>query len=580
MNLAQSLLTALKDHGARQIFGIPGDFVLPFFKVIEESAILPLYTLSHEPAVGFAADAAARISGAPGVAAVTYGAGALNMVNAVAGAYAEKSPLVVISGGPGRGESASGLLLHHQAKRLDSQLQIYREITCDQTRLDDTVRAPADIARVLASCLRETRPVYIEVPRDMPLMPCAAVVREAPTPVDADALNACVTEILARLAGAHRPVLMVGVEVRRFGQETAVAELAARLGIPVVTSFMGCGLLAESATPPLGTYLGTAGSPEITELVENADALFLLGVILSDTNFGVSRRQIDFRHTIHAGDRQVTLGFHAYSEIPLASLIEALLARSQPRATAAAQPRMQHAPCPAGLISDDQPIVPDDIARAINDLMATHGRMPLAVDVGDCLFTSMNIDHTHRVAPGYYATMGFGVPAGLGLQAASGRRALILVGDGAFQMTGWELGNCARYGWDPIVVVFNNAAWGMLQSFQPESAFNRLGEWNFASMAAGMGGDGMRARTRAELADALERAVATRGKFQLIEAMIPPGELSATLKRYVAGVRRVAAGNTNARPGIETLALARVSGHSCSERRASAGVSFFVPSFS
>ena len=546
MNLAQSLLHALKDHGARQIFGIPGDFVLPFFKVIEESAILPLYTLSHEPAVGFAADAAARIAGGLGVAAVTYGAGALNMVNAVAGAYAEKSPLVVISGGPGRGESASGLLLHHQAKRLDSQLQIYREITCDQTRLDDAARAPADIARVLASCLRETRPVYIEVPRDMPLMPCAAVVREAVTPVDTDALDACVTEILACLKAALRPVLMVGVEVRRFGQETAVAELAARLGIPVVTSFMGCGLLAESATPPLGTYLGSAGAPEITELVENADALFLLGVILSDTNFGVSRRQIDFRHTIHAGDRQVTLGFHAYAEIPLTALIEALLARAAPRATAAAQPRLQHAPCSAGLIGDDQPIVPDDIARAINDLMATHGRMPLAVDVGDCLFTSMNIDHTHRVAPGYYATMGFGVPAGLGLQAASGRRALILVGDGAFQMTGWELGNCARYGWDPIVVVFNNAAWGMLQSFQPESAFNRLGEWNFASMAAGMGGDGMRARTRAELADALARAVATRGKFQLIEAMIPPGELSATLKRYVAGVRRVAAGNASA----------------------------------
>ena len=107
MNLAQSLLFALKDHGVRQIFGIPGDFVLPFFKVIEDSAILPLYTLSHEPAVGFAADAAARISAAPGVAVVTYGAGALNMVNAVAGAYAEKSPLVVISGGPGEESRAA-----------------------------------------------------------------------------------------------------------------------------------------------------------------------------------------------------------------------------------------------------------------------------------------------------------------------------------------------------------------------------------------------------------------------------------------------------------------------------------------
>ena len=547
MNLAESLLLALKQHGARQIFGIPGDFVLPFFKVIEESAILPLYTLSHEPALGFAADAAARISGAPGVAAVTYGAGALNMVNAVAGAFAEKSPLVVISGGPGRGESGSGWLLHHQAKRLDSQLQIYREITCDQTRLDDAARAPADIARVLASCLRDARPVYIEVPRDMSMVACAAVVPLAPLPVDQEALAACVTDILERLAAARRPVLMVGVEVRRFGQEAALAALATRLAIPVVTSFMGCGLLAESATPPLGAYLGMAGSPEVTELVENADALFLLGVILSDTNFGVSQRQIDLRHTIHANDRQVTLGYHTYSDIPLAALIEALLARTavKPiRTLAGERPPRQHTPCPSGLVADDQTIAPDDIARAINDLMARHGRMPLAVDVGDCLFTSMDIDHTHRVAPGYYATMGFGVPAGLGLQAASGRRALILVGDGAFQMTGWELGNCLRYGWDPIVVIFNNAGWGMLQCFQPESAFNHLGEWNFASMAAGMGGDGMRARTRKELADALEKAVATRGRFQLIEAMIPSGELSATLRRYVVGVRRVSAERT------------------------------------
>jgi TPP-dependent 2-oxoacid decarboxylase len=73
-----------------KIFGIPGDFVLPFFKVIEESRILPHYTLSHEPDVGFAADAAARYHCGLGVAVVTFGAGAFNLVNAIAGAYAER----------------------------------------------------------------------------------------------------------------------------------------------------------------------------------------------------------------------------------------------------------------------------------------------------------------------------------------------------------------------------------------------------------------------------------------------------------------------------------------------------------
>jgi len=194
---------------------------------------------------------------------------------------------------------------------------------------------------------------------------------------------------------------------------------------------------------------------------------------------------------------------------------------------------------PRGLLADEATIAPNDIATAVNDLMAAHGKLPIASDMGDCLFTAMDIEHTALVAPGYYATMGYGVPAGLGLQAATGQRPLILVGDGAFQMTGWELGNCRRYGWDPIVLVFNNASWEMLRTFQPESGFNNLDDWGFAAMAAGMGGDGVRVQTRRELQAALEKAIATRGRFQLVEIMIPRGVLSQTLQRFVAGVKRL-----------------------------------------
>lgn len=536
MNLAESLLHALAAHGARQIFGIPGDFALPLFKVIEESGILPLYTLSHEPSVAFAADATARMNCAPGVVAVTYGAGALNVVNAVAGAYAEKSPVVVVSGGPGKGEAATGLLLHHQAKTLDSQASIFREITCAQARLDDAERAPQEIARVLARCLAESRPVYLEVPRDMVRVPCAPVVPLAPRAVDEEALAACVDDVLGRLRSASAPMLMVGVEVRRFGLEARVASLAACLGLPVVTSIMGRGLLAEAAAPPLGTYLGVAGDPELTRRVEESDALFLLGEIISDTNFGVSVRQIDLRRTIRALDGEVSLGHHIYPDVPLAAFVDALLARATPLAAPAPAAPAHY---PRGMPADDAPIEPRDIACAVNDLMAVHGRMPIAVDVGDCLFTALDIDHTALIAPGYYASMGFGVPAGIGLQAATGERPLILVGDGAFAMTGWELGNCARYGFDPVVIVFNNRSWEMLRTFQPESRFNDLPEWHFAAAASALGGDGVRVHTRRELAAALARAQASRGRFHLIEAMMPRGVLSPTLARFVAGVKRL-----------------------------------------
>ncbi|MGZ5661039.1 MAG: thiamine pyrophosphate-dependent enzyme, partial [Usitatibacter sp.] len=243
------------------------------------------------------------------------------------------------------------------------------------------------------------------------------------------------------------------------------------------------------------------------------------------------------RKTIQALDERVTLGYHTYPNVPLGPLVDAMLARP---AAARTPPEFPGTVYPRKLALDEGPITPGDIATAINDLMAAHGRMPIAADMGDCLFTAMDIENTALVAPAYYATMGFGVPAGLGLQAATGERPLILVGDGAFQMTGWELGNCPRYGWDPIVAVFNNKGWGMLRTFQPESRFNDLGDWNFARLADGLGGRGARVSTRRELWSALESAVAERGRFQLIEAMIPEGVLSPTLKRFVAGVRRLA----------------------------------------
>ncbi len=541
MQLAEALLYALRDAGAREVFGIPGDFALPLFEVIERTRILRLYTLSHEPAVGFAADGATRFHGGIGVAAITYGAGAFNLVNSVAGAYAERSPLVVLSGAPSRAERSSGLLVHHQARTLDSQLNVYREITCDQAVLDDPVTAADDIARVLRNCREHSQPVYLEIPRDMVAVEINAVPELPPSPLDADAVEAAALEVMGRLAAARSPVLMVDAEIRRYGIEAEVADLAQRLGIPVVTTFMGRGLLTESANPPLGAYIGVAGQPEITKLVETSDALFLLGVILSDTNFSVSMRQIDLRQTILAAERQVRLGFHVYPDVPLAALVRAMAAIARPLGT---RPDLPDPPAPPyDLAADEAPLTPTDIATAVNDMMRTHGPMPMASDMGDCLFTAMDIAQYALAAPGYYAGMGFGVPAGLGIQAAPGERPLILVGDGAFQMTGWELGNCRRYGWNPIVIVFNNASWEMLRAFQPDAGYNDLDDWPFHELAGPLGGLGIRVWTRRELAEALELAVATSDRFVLIDVVMDRGRISDTLSRFVEGFKhhRVAA---------------------------------------
>lgn len=534
MKLAIALLQALKDYGAKEIFGIPGDFALPFFREIETSQILPLYTLSHEPAVGFAADCSGRFNGTLAVAAVTYGAGGLNIINPIAAAYAEKSPLVIISGAPGAGERNMGLGLHHQVKHFDSQLMIMKEVTCAQCVLDDPIKAPDEIARVLHAARKFSRPVYIEFPRDMVAAETSNVPPYSPYKGDAQATEAAATEIISRLNKAKKPALLIGVEVRRFGLECEVAALANKLKIPVVTSFMGRGLLAETDTPVAGTYIGLAGEPSIRQTVEGSDALLMLGVIMCDTNFGVSEREIDMRNAVHAIDGTVRINHAVYSDIDLAGLVQQLLEKAEDL-NASYQPPQ----CVSDTeIDENAQILPAGVAQTVNTFFERYGNMPIASDMGDCFFTAMDIHHTALVAPAYYATMGTGIPFGIGLQVASGKRPLVLVGDGAFQMTGWELGNCRRYGLNPIVLLFNNTAWGMLKAFQKDASYNDLEDWNFTDFAKSTGGIGIRVTTPKELMIALEAAHKDESTFHLIEIMLPQDAMSTVLRRFTETIAK------------------------------------------
>ena len=166
--------------------------------------------------------------------------------------------------------------------------------------LNDPATAPAEIARVLRSARERSLPVYIEFPRDMVAAQVERVgvlPRRAPDPA---ALAECADEIIARLAAAKSPVIIVDVEIRRYGIEDRITALARKLDVPVVTTFMGRGLL-EKSDMPIGTYFGSAGATDVSAVVDKADLTLLLGVILSDTNFALSHHARPRRQ--RAGDR-------------------------------------------------------------------------------------------------------------------------------------------------------------------------------------------------------------------------------------------------------------------------------------
>jgi indolepyruvate decarboxylase len=185
---------------------------------------------------------------------------------------------------------------------------------------------------VLRSAREMSLPVYLEFPRDMVAAEVERVVAQPPRHADARALDECVDETLKRIEVANAPVAVVDVEIRRYGVEDKIATLARKLSLPLVTTFMGRGLLEHAPDVVAGTYFGAAGDPVITRLVEDADLVLMLGVILSDTNFALSNRAPDPRHSILASSRQVQIGYHCFRNIPLADLIEGLQARAKPSA--------------------------------------------------------------------------------------------------------------------------------------------------------------------------------------------------------------------------------------------------------
>ena len=541
MTLHEFLFDELHANGVRQIFGIPGDFVLNLYNALQSDTRFRLITLSHEPAVGFAADGASRITNGLGVCLVTYGAGGLNMINSIACAYAEESPLIVISGGPGKLERDAGLLVHHEVKSFESQFRIYQEVTEYAAIVDNKQTAAAAIHRAIDVARKFKRPVYLEIPRDMVFadLPIPESFDEVELKVNHGAVAEAAGEIIERLSRAERPVLIVGVEIHRFGLIEHVIRLVERLRIPVTSSFLGRGVFPTRHPQFIGTYLGAVSPQPMRTLVEGSDCLLLLGERLSDTSLGVSADLLRGHDLITAVARDVFIGQHQYEHAPLELLVERLL--TTPALPVSRDPiaaiGTDVSPEVFDPFKQDEAIKMRHVINLLNEFVREHEEMPLVADTGDALFATVDIRTNQCVAPAYYGTMGFAVPAALGVQIASGRRPLVLVGDGAFQMTGGEISQASRYGCNPIVVLFNNQRWEMLQAFFPEARYNETVSWPFAKLADQWGGRGFRAFTPRQLRDALNAAYDDR-RFTLIEVGLQQGDVSPILRGFVEAFKK------------------------------------------
>ncbi len=529
--IGRYLVKRLEGVGVRHVFGIPGDYVLGFYDRLVESNMEVVGTCT-EIGAGYAADGYARVNGV-GCVCVTYCVGGLNVLNAVAGAYAEKSPLIVISGAPGVGERGRSPLLHHQVRDFQTQKQIYEKVTVATAAIENAKDAPEQIDDAIRACLKHKRPVYIELPRDMVDEIC-----EGPDKFemgveksDAGALKEAVDETAEMLRKAKRPVILGGVEIHRFGLQEALLKLVEKTGYPFAATFLGKSILSEKHAQSLGVYEGAMGREATRRVVEGSDSLLILGAFLTDINLGGFTAKLDVRKSILAGSEKISIGHHHYEDVVLGDFIDKLTKANLGKRRKAVMPAKKEVkPYKA---RGGRAITIKRFWKRMDEFIGDD--TVVIADVGDSLFGAADLTvykRTEFISPAYYTSMGFAVPGALGAQLGNEKmRPVVFVGDGAFQMTGHELSTIVRCGLNPIVFVLNNKGY-TTERFIHEGPYNEIQNWAYHLWPQLVGdGSGMEVRTEGELEEALERAKATARCFTIVNVHLDKMDGSAALER-------------------------------------------------
>jgi indolepyruvate decarboxylase len=282
----------------------------------------------------------------------------------------------------------------------------------------------------------------------------------------------------------------------------------------------------------LGVHIGPISPPPIVARMDEADFVLNLGCLKTDMNFG-NRPPRDIQgKTVWAVDRRVDVKYHTYTEVGVRDFVRALLKENlrHHREAVSYADNLREVPA-----RDDHQIRVGQVLLAVNEFLADHRHYMVVTESGDMLFGGLDVRVPHDgtyLAQGFYASMGFAVPAALGAQLGSGLRPLILCGDGGFQMTGTEISHAPLLGLNPIVLLINNGGWGIFRPVVERRELLEIPPWPYANLARDWGGAGFEANTLAHLRRALTAADKSQG-FVIIDVRVDRDDLSPVTVKYI-----------------------------------------------
>lgn len=567
--VADYLLTRLKQLNVTDVFQIPGDYVKHFTQALEVFPGIATIGCANELDAGYAADAYGRTRGLAAIS-LQYGVSTFSALNAIAGAYVERSPVVVISATPGSDArnitNMYGVLYHHSTGNLSADEEVYSHVTVGAITLTTSAGAAEKIDNLIIEARTHQRPVYIACYKEVWAEPCpepsavpltAFIAKSEPL-----ALQNALTQAWSQITAAKQPLIFAGVEVLRHGLAPLLQEIIDASGFLYTTTTLGKTVLNENGNKFIGTYADAASIDSVVQTIAKSDCFLTLGTIMTDDYLFFIENQ--YQNVVLANTEQVRAGYYIYVGVTMRDFMEGLLqlfktAVSNGNGIPAyplnmAAPAQPQYPEPWLSNSDAQWNGQPDVItynrffQHTSKFLTDSNLLPeivMTYGVSCSLYVATNLyglSQNSFISSAAWQCIGFETGAAMGAQLGSGKRAWTIAGDGGFMMICQSLSTLARNNLNAVIFVMSNQVYAIEQvyvditSFEPGSehqfdAFDILPKWDYMALAKAFNAEGHRVTTITELNEVLKIVALTQDKPTLVEVVIPQKDLPGQMYR-------------------------------------------------
>jgi acetolactate synthase-1/2/3 large subunit len=545
----EMLVRALHDEGVEIIFGYPGGAVLHIYDAIFNQDKVEHILVRHEQAATHAADGYARATGKPGVVLVTSGPGATNAITGIATAYMDSIPMVVISG------QVEKKLIGSDGFQETDMVGISRPIVKHSFMAQDAAEIPALVKKAFhIATTGRPGPVVIDIPKDvtdpkvrLPYQyPRSIKMRSYAVPGKGH--TGQIKKAVEILLAAKRPVIYAGGGVIQGEGSALLTRLTKKLGYPITNTLMGLGAFPGTHKQFLG-MLGMHGTYEANMAMHYADVVLGIGARFDDrvTNSDTSKFCPDAK-ILHIDIDPASISKTVTADVPIVGSVSAVLKEMLELVEASQQKvdkkslavwwkqieQWRERDCLRIPESEGDIIKPQSVIRSLYEV--TKGDAFISSDVGQHqMFAAQHYPfHKPRrwINSGGLGTMGFGLPAAMGVQFAFPRATSVCVtGEGSFQMNLQEYATCMQYQLPIKIICLNNQALGMVKQWQDMQYGGRYSHStyaeslpDFAKLAEAYGHVGIRIEKLSELDAKMEQAFALKDKLVFVDCLVDPEE--------------------------------------------------------